>query len=920
MPGLRESFDRLIDLPPGQREVALADLAVEHPELANQLRALLPSGTTSGNADDPIAHRVLRSLEGGPPVQGRIGPYRLLRLLGAGGMGWVYLAERDADGVKQQVALKVVRGGGDSAADDPFLRERSVLASLQHPHIARFLDAGSDAGQRYLVMEYVEGRSLADWLEQRRPSLQQRLDFLIALAEAVDYAHANLIVHRDLKPANLLVRADDSPVLLDFGIAKLLDVDDPKRFTSTRVYTPTYAAPEQMAGRPVTVATDVFALGLILFELLSGEPARGELAQSPRTKPGHLARTSTLAWVQPDAHAINLELDRIVAMALREEPERRYRSAADLAADIRRWQRGLPVQAMPDSFSYRSRKWLRRHRWGALVTAAAIVATVVFVVQLDAARQRAQIAEAEAERKAKTAQAVADLMTDLFQGADPRVARNADLSARALLARGVDRLENHRTGDPAIDAQLRLTVGVLLAEIGDQAAGLAQYDAALAMSPPDPLQRAELLHERSRALERQNLYPESEQSARAALALREANLPAGHAKIAHSLQTLGVPIQKQGRGDEAEALFLRAEAIFAAQSPPDLEGLASARHNLAWVAQRRGDMALASQRFRQVVIDKTALYGTDDPRTLLSSYSLAQSLAGNGQGDEAIVWMERVVAGRRKANGNDSTETAIALSELAVLRRTSGDFAQALPLFEEALKIIRRAAPGSAEEARFINNLGLLHEMRGDLLMAEEHYGQVIRMRHALHGAEHVDSLRAEHNHCRVLAALARRAAAEACARDILQRRRAVLSATDPELDDSRLLVENLSPSPDRGWLLERFTHYDQQGPSQLARNARFAWQLAAGEGGTADDLDRLTHMAESLRQTQGAKSVTAALTELHVARVAMALRRHDLAKAALDRAEGVLESALLPQAPHRQTLKALRAAVAGEHTVLPTK
>lgn len=908
-PQLRESFDYLVELAPEARESALAELALLHPELVEQLRKLLLSGKTSGATEDPIGGRVLRSLDSAPPAQGQqIGPYQLLRLLGAGGMGWVYLAERYADGVRQQVALKLVRGAGRAAADDLFQRERMVLASLHHPNIARFLDAGSADGRRYLVMEYVDGQTVQSWLEQHQPSLQQRLDLLIALAQAVDHAHANLVVHRDLKPANLLVRSDHSPVLLDFGIAKLIGTEASERITSTRVYTPTYAAPEQIAGRAVTVATDVHALGLMLFELLCGVPARGKDDAAPRTQASQVARSSELPWVRRDASGIKIELDRIVAMALREEPERRYRSAADLVADMKRWQRGLPVLAMPDSVVYRSRKWLRRHRWGVAVAAAALVATVFFIVQLQTALQRAQLAEREAERKAQTAQAVAELMTDLFEGADPRIARNAQLSARALLERGAERLGRHRSGDIGIDAQLRLTVGVLFAQIGDPDVAAAQFQAGLALAPSEPLLNAELLHEQARALSTLERNPEAEASARAALALRETHLGPNGAAVAHALQSLGVAVQKQGRGDEAEALFLRAQKIFAAQQPPDLEGLAAVRHNLGWIAQRRGELALASQQYQQAVDEKTALYGAEDPRTMVSMMPLAQTLAGIGEINSAIELLEQLVAGRRKVNGLDSLETGIASNELGVLKMLRGDLVEALALCQAAADIAARVAPESGEHARALNQLGTVQELRGDLVTAEDHYRRSLAVRRLTFGADDVYTLRAEHNLCRVLITREGAASAGACALTVYQRRNTVLGAANPETDDSRAMVEGLSAAPDRAWLVERFEHYRGLGSTHLTRNVRFATLLAAGKEPSADDFERLASLADALRKFHGEKSVNAALTELRLAQLARRLGRPELMASALARAERVLPAALAPMSLPLKELLELRA------------
>ncbi|AKS41541.1 serine/threonine-protein kinase [Wenzhouxiangella marina] len=907
--GLREQFDRLIEMAPEERARALNELLAEDPELGEQLRALLPADTTgAGDTADPIARRVLRSLESTPLPSGQLGPYRLLRLLGSGGMGWVYLAERDVDGVTQQVALKLVPGSDQATAVELFQRERSVLASLQHPNIARFLDAGTVDGQRYLAMEYIEGQSLARWLEERQPSLQQRLTLLVALARAVDHAHGRLVVHRDLKPANLLVRSDDSPVLLDFGIAKLLADEEPGRATSTRIYTPTYAAPEQLAGEPVTVATDVYALGLLLFEILCGEPARKDAHRALRTQPSGIARDSDRSWVRRDASGIDVELDRIVAMALREEPERRYRSAAELAADIERWQQGLPVHAMPDSLAYRSRKWLRRHRWGATVAATALVGTVFFVVQLQTALNRALLAEETAQREARTAQAVADLMTDLFEGADPRIARNADLSARALLERGAERLNTQLSGDVAIDAQLRFTMGELLAQIGDREAAIAQFEAGLALEstePLDPLQRADLLHELARAQSALDREAPAEAAAREALALRERVLGPDALAVGHALQSLAVPIQRLGRSDEAEALFRRAEAIFASQEPPDLGGLASSRHNLGWIAQRRGDYPLAIRRLQQAVDNKTELYGWDDPRTLFSMVPLAQSLADNGDTAAGIEWMERAVEGRRRVNGNDSMDTLFALKELAFLQHDQGEFDQALANYQEALEIGRRVAPESGDVARTLNNMASLQEQRGDLASAEALLRESLALRQVIFGPDDVNTLRVEHNLCRVR--LQQEGdAAQACAAEIFERRRRFLGESSAETDDSRALVESLSPTPDRDWLLDRYRHYMSQGASQIVRSMRYAWLLAA-DNGEAEDLDRLRTVADALREFQGSTSVRAAQTELELAQLALRLGRVDLVGDALSRSETILDRTLAPQAAQRIRLRELQ-------------
>ncbi|HJU39689.1 MAG TPA: serine/threonine-protein kinase, partial [Tahibacter sp.] len=370
-----DAFAALADLAPDAR-AALLD-RYEH-ESGRDFRDLVERLVAADETrHDPVAHAVdsamHRLVEPAREIKA-LGPYRLLRELGSGGMGTVFLAERADGAYRQHVAIKLLRGFPTADGMRRLRRERQILATLDHPGIARLIDGGETTqGQPYLVLEHVDGLSLSAWVRERRPDRAARIVLVEKLLDAIQHAHQHLVIHRDLKPANLIVRDDGAPKLLDFGIAKLIDTGD-ARETSTRVMTPAYASPEQQAGRPVTTASDLYSAGMLLHELLLAD----------------------------DAPPLDAELRGIVAKATAAEPSTRYASAEAFADDLARWREGRPVRAAADTRRYRLKKFVQRHRIGAALAVLALAAAAFFVWQLDAERRRALAAETAA------AQALAD--------------------------------------------------------------------------------------------------------------------------------------------------------------------------------------------------------------------------------------------------------------------------------------------------------------------------------------------------------------------------------------------------------------------------------------------------------------------------------------------------------------------------------
>jgi eukaryotic-like serine/threonine-protein kinase len=474
-----ERFDELAEADAGERERRLAALDGEDPALARLLRELLAADAGDGELlSTPLADRAPGFLAEALAARGhravsasvawrdrsgeRIGPYRLLSLLGRGGMAEVWLAERSDGEIEYRAALKLVRPElGTEAILARFLRERRILARLEHPAIARLLDGGrSESGEPYFVLELVDGTPITDWCAARRASLEERLRLVVEVCEAVDYAHRNLIVHRDLKPANILVDQAGRPKLLDFGIAKLIAPEptgERPGEDATRLFTPSYAAPEQILGQPVTTATDIYALGVLLFELLTGEKphlrAAALLPDLAREIDGEILerpsdRLRRSAPAPPfDARRLAGDLDTIVAKALHREPGRRYASASALADDLRRHLSGHPVEARPDSFAYRGGRFVRRHRWA---VAAALLVVASLVTGLAGALWQARIARAEARR----ADRVRGFLVEIFREADPSRTRGATITAREILETGAARVERELAGEPAVSAEL----------------------------------------------------------------------------------------------------------------------------------------------------------------------------------------------------------------------------------------------------------------------------------------------------------------------------------------------------------------------------------------------------------------------------------------------------------------------------------
>jgi len=664
-----ELFAELCELAEPERERRLRTLSAETPALARQVARLLELDAAEAGplerARAEVAAAAERQLVGdvGPGPPERLGAWRLGERLGAGGMGEVYCAERSDGGFTQRAAVKIVRAGmATEAVVARFRLERQVLARLEHPAIARLLDGGvAPDGRPWFAMELVDGVPITDFARARALDLEARLRLVVEVAHAVDVAHRSLVVHRDLKPSNILIGADGSPKLLDFGLAKLLEPDADPGLTRTevRALTPAYAAPEQVLGEPVTTATDVYALGVLLYELLTGglPHARSsatsgrlaeEVARETVERPSQRLRRSSAAAADAARRARRLEgdLDTIVLRALAREPGRRYGSAAALADDLARHLEGRPVAARPDTRSYRLGKFFGRHRVAA--TAAALVALSLvggLVAALASARR--------AEREARRAVEVQQFLVGLFEAADPDRSLGADLTARQLLDAGVAELERGLTGEPEVQAALFDTVAQIERRIGR--------------------------------------YESAERLARGAVELRERLSGLGSVEAAAARLTLAEVLHGRGEIDAAAAEFTALLADLERKLDGDDPLLARARASFAETEHQRGRSAEALALATEVLERARRVQGEEHPETAQARLALGllQSLGGDFGGARREI--EAAVAVLDRTLGADHPRSAEARLALAELTGYLGERERARVLFGEATSALRRA-------------------------------------------------------------------------------------------------------------------------------------------------------------------------------------------------------------------------------------
>ena len=657
-----------------------------------------------------------------------VGPYMVLERIGHGGMGTVYRAQRIDLG--NHVALKVVRGAlGEPARIARFRQEQRVLARLAHPHIALLLDAGvAEDDTPYLVMEYVVGEAMTTWCDAREIDVRERLELFLEACDAVGFAHRNLVVHRDIKPSNVLIGADGHVKLLDFGIAKLLEAtDDEPALTATgaRVLSPEYAAPEQLRGEPVTTATDVYGLGLLLHDLLAGtvNGARGGTTQPPTIDTGGAMRSSSARRIRA---GLPHDLAAICECATAEEPGRRYASVDLLRDDVRRFLDGRPVVARRATLAYRFGKFVRRN---ALAVSAAAMLVLLLLAGVAGVMWQA--------RKATLARAASDelatFLVGMFEASDPAEAMGVELTARDLLERGSSRVTQL---DERPEVQARLLQAMARAWLGlgdyDRADSIARQalDAERAMHGVRHADIASALNVLGHVRYEQGRQDDAARLMREALAMQRDVHGDEHDITTSTMLDLVQVLHRPGGYDEAETLAREALAVRRARYGRDHEKVAEALAALGqilWYSNR--DIEQADSLIRAAYAMSVRLFGDDDPRTAGMLTLLSGFLPTRGEAEEAEVLARRALEIRRRVYGDDHPFAVHQLNNVATALQAQGEVEHARVLFHEMLDRYQTILSDDHPlHAIALNNLSSTFYMQGALDSAEHYLRRSVEM------------------------------------------------------------------------------------------------------------------------------------------------------------------------------------------------
>jgi eukaryotic-like serine/threonine-protein kinase len=718
---LVELFERIVALPFDEREGVLAEC---DPDTRVRLQRLLEA---DGETFDPLAqaieHEALTLVS--PQSDGvRLGAYRVLRELGAGGMGAVLLAERADGQFQQQVAIKLIRGFPTDDGRRRLRQERQILAQLDHPFIAHLLDGGeTEDGQPYVVMEYVAGLPLLDHLVRHPLPLRARLALFDQIAAAVQHAHERLVIHRDLKPGNVLVRDDGEPRLLDFGVAKLVDVsaDSDSRQTSTRVWTPGYASPEQRAGGLITTASDVYGLAILLREMLTGERVPGVASAPDGFK----------------AVSIDAELRGIIAKAAADEPAQRYPTVEALRADLQRWRDGRPVRAAPDTPLYRARKFVRRHRLWVALGAAALAGVAVFVWRLDTERDRALAAEATAEharvaaeREAGNARATLSFLARAFEAASPQNALSTHVSVRDLLDQARKGLDQQLGDRSEVRQPIERLLGRFYLSLGEPR--IAEQLFADGLRGAQATQRAEALalaadhDDHSTALGALERGEDALAAALRAEALRKQFAPDDEVERLRTLDQLGFAHYRMGDYAAAERDWDQALALAATMPDPPVEVVTNVYQALGNVLAERGEvdkpleLAEAGLRFAEGRIAPTS------PERVPLLRAKAQALEQAGRYTEAEALLRQAIALQEQSVGSGGHRTGLLLNGLGLVLNQMGRYREAVELMERSHAMTRSVQAGRLDNAISISNIASVYENAGDYARALDLFDEVL--------------------------------------------------------------------------------------------------------------------------------------------------------------------------------------------------
>lgn len=841
-------FQAALELDADRREAFVKASCGDDQSLFEECMALLKEDEREHSLLDAKPGEALEILSDMAYEGRRIGAYQVLRKIGDGGMGLVFLAERADGQFSQQVALKVIKRGMDS--EDILRRfhsEREILARLQHPNIARLYDGGlTDDGLPYFTMEYIQGEPIDVYCDRRQLGITRRLELFHTVGRAVAYAQQNLVVHRDLKPSNILVTENGTVKLLDFGIAKVLSHDpeggDAPALTRTgmRALTPGYASPEQFRSEAVTTASDVYSLGVVLYQLLTGRRPRAAshspLGQGQDKNTAEPGKPSSLVTRKASGDAkggdntvdqisrnrstlpdklrrrLNGDLDNICLKALRFEPADRYHSAEQLSEDIRRHLRGQPIAARPDSFAYRARKFVRRNR--AAVSVIVVVLVVVTAMVTFYTRQLAHerdIARREAEKAAQ----VSAFSTSLFELFDPVETEGANVSIRDLLDQGVRRIDSELSRQPEIQARMYDVVGNVYATLGNFDTAQALFEKGLALRQglveAEPMDIANSYRNLSMVAYEKGFLDSSANLTRNSLAIVLAETGGNSLEAARDYHELATALRHQGAYTEARDLYEKALAIRIRELGERHVDVAYTLNHLSRLALAVGDPEEAERLARRALLIRNDLLGPDNPETAASRGSVANLLARQGRNAEAAQLYRESNESFRRVLGERHPYTVGTLASLGVTYYRMDSLAIADSILRQSLGILREILPaGHRRTAGNIMSLGKVVSERESAAAAEPYFREALAIYIGALPDDHYEVAAARHELGRVLLAQGKLGEVEALLTRAYGARESLYGADDPSAIETARLLADLYTRLDRPENAERFRALSQ--------------------------------------------------------------------------------------------------------------
>jgi len=758
---IKQIFSEALEMDVSERECFVKQACGDDWELMKEVISLLDAHENPGPLDKSpkeLRESLFDWLETESYKHKAIGNYKIIKVLGRGGMGSVFLAERSDGQYDQRVALKLLRGGFISDNQrQRFLAERQILASLIHKNIARLIDGGiTQSGQPWFAMEYVEGLPIDEYCDNNHLTVKERLKLFKDVCNAVQFAHQKLIVHRDLKPSNIFVEDNGTVKLLDFGIAKALKPDEilkgfiPITKTGLLPLTPAYASPEQIRGESITTASDIYQLGILLYELLTGCTPYNVSGLSPgeieriicESTP---SRPSTAVTKIPDIDSgltpqqisklrntdteqlqrqLRGELDIIILKAMHKEPERRYESAGHIASDINNYFQGKPVSAHPDSYLYRGKKFIYRHKIGVASSVAIILLLIGYAATITYHSQLTQTALEQARKETEKAEEVTSFLIDMFEASDPAESLGDTVTAGVLLERGILQAEQ-LDEQPEVQAQMFNVFGEVYSRLGQYRD--AEQLLRRSLSLQEEIHRgnhpdiASTKVQIATAYHYLGDYNEAESIIREALADQTELLEPDDPKIASTLSTLGGILMEAGKFEEAETILQQALERQRSIFDTDNLDISETLNILGLLLNRKGDLDGAENAMKEALEIRRDLVSELDPRVTMSLSNLAMLLRKKENFEEAESAYRKALSLKRSLYGENHPSIAVTINGLGLLMQDMNKYNEAAQLFTEALDIYRTTLDEHhLRIGETLNNLGNVLENMGRLQEAEK--------------------------------------------------------------------------------------------------------------------------------------------------------------------------------------------------------